>query len=97
MNNVKIKCRMTRRSRTKYYSNGKLMWDENSSAGKYVRENCKPLHKYKMVDADDHRQLFDLILKMLAYDPSERISLNEALRHPFFSSIPPYQKLDIYR
>ena len=34
---------MTRRSRTKYYSGGKLLWDENSSAGKYVRDNCKPL------------------------------------------------------
>ena len=34
---------MTRRSRTKFFSNGQLLWDENSSAGKYVRENCKAL------------------------------------------------------
>ena len=34
---------MTRRSKTKFYSGNKLMWDENTSAGKYVRDNCKPL------------------------------------------------------
>ena len=34
---------MTRRTKTKYFSTGKLVWDEHSSAGKYVRENCKTL------------------------------------------------------
>ena len=50
-----------------------------------------------MSDSDEHKQLFDLIQKMLIYEPSERISLIEALRHPFFQNIPPYQRLDIYR
>lgn len=27
----------------KYFYRGRLDWDESSSAGKYVRENCKPL------------------------------------------------------
>ncbi len=72
--------RLSRRSRTKYFSNGKLLWDEGSSAGKYVRDNCKPLSKYRMAEAEDHRLLFDLIQKMLAYDPNERISMVEALR-----------------
>jgi hypothetical protein len=35
--------RMVRRTKTKYFNNGKLIWEENTSAGKYVRENCKAL------------------------------------------------------
>lgn len=35
----------------------------------------------------DHENLFDLIQKMLKYDPAERITLSEALKHPFFSSL----------
>ena len=35
--------RLSRRTKTKYFQTGKLVWDEHSSAGKYVRENCKPL------------------------------------------------------
>ena len=34
---------MIRRTKTKYFNNGKLIWEENTSAGKYVRENCKIL------------------------------------------------------
>lgn len=35
--------RMGRKTRTKYFYLGKLEWDEKSSAGRYVRENCKHL------------------------------------------------------
>ena len=35
--------RMVRRTKTKYFQGGRLLWDEHSSAGKYVRENCKPI------------------------------------------------------
>lgn len=35
--------RMARKTRTKYFYHGKLDWEEKSSAGRYVRENCKPL------------------------------------------------------
>lgn len=34
---------MARKSRTRYFYHGKLDWEEKSSAGRYVRENCKPL------------------------------------------------------
>jgi hypothetical protein len=27
----------------KYFYKGGLVWDENSSDGRYVKENCKPL------------------------------------------------------
>lgn len=32
----------------------------------------------------EHELLFDLIEKMLQYDPAKRITLREALKHPFF-------------
>uniref|UniRef100_A0A1B6KVA9 dual-specificity kinase n=2 Tax=Graphocephala atropunctata TaxID=36148 RepID=A0A1B6KVA9_9HEMI len=88
-----IPYRMARKSKTKYFYHGKLDWDEKSSAGRYVRENCKPLHRYQTVDDDDHRQLFDMISRMLEYDPAERITLAEALRHPFYEKIQTVQRL----
>ncbi|KAM5129485.1 dual specificity protein kinase CLK2 [Mantella aurantiaca] len=62
-------------------------WDESSSAGRYVRDNCKPLRRYMVSDSEDHRQLFDVIEGMLEYEPSKRLSLSEALKHPFFSPL----------
>ncbi|VEN44410.1 unnamed protein product [Callosobruchus maculatus] len=38
-----IPLRMARKTKTKYFYRGKLEWDEKSSAGRYVRDNCKPL------------------------------------------------------
>ncbi|XP_069700157.1 dual specificity protein kinase CLK2 isoform X2 [Periplaneta americana] len=92
-----IPYRMARKTKTKYFYHGKLDWDEKSSAGRYVRENCKPLHRYQNSDDEDHRQLFDLIARMLEYEPSSRLTLGEALRHPFFDKIPPHQRLGDFR
>ncbi|XP_058799513.1 serine/threonine-protein kinase PRP4 homolog [Phymastichus coffea] len=85
--------RMARKTKTKYFDHGKLAWDEKSSAGRYVRDNCKPLHRYLLSDDDDHQQLFDLIKKMLKYEPLTRITLKEALSHPFFDSLPAHHRL----
>ncbi|CRL05949.1 CLUMA_CG018897, isoform A [Clunio marinus] len=85
--------RMARKTKTKYFYHGKLDWDEKSSAGRYVRDHCKPLHRYVMSEIPDHLQLFDLIRRMLDYDPSTRITLDQALRHPYFTKLPPLQRL----
>ncbi|XP_042216678.1 serine/threonine-protein kinase Doa-like isoform X1 [Homarus americanus] len=85
--------RMGRKTRTKYFYHGKLDWDEKSSAGRYVRENCKPLRSYQTKSDEDHRLLFDLISKMLEYEPAQRVTLTESLRHPFFDKIPAHQRL----
>lgn len=84
-----IPSRMVRKTKkTKYFRNGKLDWNENNSAGRYVKENCKRLWRYLQSDDEEHREMFDLIEKMLAYEPKERISLAEALNHRFFASLP---------
>ncbi|XP_064481127.1 dual specificity protein kinase CLK2-like isoform X2 [Ornithodoros turicata] len=83
-----IPYRMCRKTKTKYFYHGHLDWDEKSSAGRYVKENCKPLRRYMTLDDEDNRQLFDLISRMLEYEPSQRITLREALEHPFFAPLP---------
>ncbi|CAH1103080.1 unnamed protein product [Psylliodes chrysocephalus] len=88
-----IPVRMARKTKTKYFYRGKLEWDEKSSAGRYVRDNCKPLIKYRQLDDEDHNALFDLITQMLKYEPLERITLKDALTHPFFNKIQPHQHL----
>ncbi|XP_030324618.1 dual specificity protein kinase CLK1-like [Calypte anna] len=70
--------------RGKYFSNGRLVWDQHSLVGRYVSQHCKPLKAFTTCSTEEHCHLFDLIEKMLQYDPAERITLQEALRHPFF-------------
>ncbi|KAJ2947388.1 hypothetical protein O0L34_g17159 [Tuta absoluta] len=88
-----IPYRMARKTRTKYFYHGKLDWDEKSSAGRYVRENCKPLLRYMQSASEEHRQLFELIARMLEYEPAQRITLRDALSHPFFTKLPSHQRL----
>ncbi|XP_071803864.1 dual specificity protein kinase CLK2-like [Asterias amurensis] len=76
-----------------FYRNG-VDWDKNSSSGRYVRENCKPLHHYiRSRNSEEHRLLFDLIELMLEYDPAKRLTLADALDHPYFDDLPSHQKL----
>ncbi|PAA93865.1 hypothetical protein BOX15_Mlig021322g1 [Macrostomum lignano] len=81
--------RMTRRSQTSYFWHGRLDWDYHSNEGRYVRENCRPLYRYMKDESQDTRDLFDLMLRMLEYEPDERIQLEAALDHQFFQSLPP--------
>ncbi|KAK2827076.1 hypothetical protein Q7C36_018002 [Tachysurus vachellii] len=70
-----------------YLHHGKLDWDESSSSGRYVRKHCKPLKQYMSSKSLEHEQLFDLLQKMMEYDVSKRITLEEAIKHPFFTSL----------
>jgi len=46
------------------------------------------MQRYIGADTEDHRQLFDLIEKMLEYEPSQRIRLADAVRqHPYFQPL----------
>ncbi|EPY87667.1 CDC-like kinase 4 [Camelus ferus] len=68
----------------KYFHHNQLDWDEHSSAGRYVRRRCKPLKEFMLCHDEEHEKLFDLVRRMLEYDPVQRITLDEALQHPFF-------------
>nr|XP_028600141.1 dual specificity protein kinase CLK3 isoform X3 [Podarcis muralis] len=79
---------MIRKTRKqKYFHKGSLVWDENTSDGRYVQENCKPLQTYMLHDSAEHMQLFSLMRQMLAFDPAQRITFGEALLHPFFAGL----------
>jgi len=46
------------------------------------------VQRYIGADSEDHRQLFDLIEKMLEYEPSQRVRLSDAVRqHPYFQPL----------
>jgi len=83
--------RMCYKSKLKYFNHGRLDWDEDSTNGRYVRKNCKPLHRYlpseESSQFEDWRLMFDLIRKMLIFEPMKRLTLPEALRHPFFDKL----------
>lgn len=79
-----IPWRMATRTKTKYFNRtGWLIWDDNSSAGYYVRRTCRPLKNYMSNSTRDELDLFDLIDLMLTYEPSQRITCAQALGHPF--------------
>jgi CDC-like kinase len=98
--------RMCRKSKTKYFYHGRLDWDERSSNGRYVRENCKPLRvckrmrihtrmylqRYMLCTDEATEAMFDLITRMLEYEPSQRITLRDALQHKYFDVLPEQHK-----
>ncbi|XP_068611450.1 dual specificity protein kinase CLK2-like isoform X1 [Brachionichthys hirsutus] len=77
--------RMIQRSRKqKYFHRGRLDWNECSKAGRYVKAKCRPLRKYLLSQGTEHHQFFNLLERMLEYEPSKRIPLSSALGDPFF-------------
>ncbi|XP_070773708.1 dual specificity protein kinase CLK4-like [Enoplosus armatus] len=70
-----------------YVHNECLNWDEQSSSDDHIRKQCKPLKQYIQRKNEEERQLFDLLGSMLEYDVCRRITLEEALWHPFFTPL----------
>ncbi|XP_028281165.1 dual specificity protein kinase CLK2b [Parambassis ranga] len=90
--------RMIQRSRKqKYFYRGRLDWNECSKAGHYVKSKCKSLRKYLLSHGTEHHQFFDLLEKMLEYEPSKRISLPSALCHPFFLPLHYPERSQVWR
>jgi len=59
---------------------GMLKWPGKASSSSIAHvQNAKPLH-----EQFHDRSFVDLIGQCLAYDPSKRLTADEALRHPFF-------------
>lgn len=51
-----------------------------------------PEQSYMLQDSVEHVQLFDLMRRMLEFDPAQRITLAEALLHPFFAGLTPEER-----
>ncbi|GMR34152.1 hypothetical protein PMAYCL1PPCAC_04347, partial [Pristionchus mayeri] len=84
--------RMSRKTKTKYFHQGRLEWNAGTADAQYVRDNCKPLRRYMSSNQPEHVELFDLIEQMLEYDPDRRITLADALNHKYFDALPKNQK-----
>jgi len=83
-----IPAKMAEKSKLKYFSKGKLKWDEESSSGKHVRRKVKPLARFiprELRGDTDWEEMFELIGLLLRYDPTKRITLVEAMEHPFLN------------
>ncbi|NXT75829.1 CLK1 kinase, partial [Zapornia atra] len=76
----------------KYFHHDRLDWDEESAAGRYVSRRCKPLKELMTCHDSEHENFFNLLQKMLEYDPAKRITLQEALQHPFFLPLKPEKR-----
>lgn len=48
---------------------------------------------YMLHDSLEHAQLFDLMRRMLEFDPCRRITFSEALLHPFFAGLSAEERL----
>ncbi|KAF7643530.1 hypothetical protein LDENG_00237770, partial [Lucifuga dentata] len=70
-----------------YVQEERLNWDERSSSDSYIRKHCKPLKQCMQRQSEEEKQLFDLLGCMLEYDVCRRITLEEALWHPFFNPV----------
>ena len=82
--------KMAEKSKLKYFSKGSLKWDEESSSGRHVRKKVKPLQRYiprEFREDQDWLDMFQLIGQMLRYDPNKRLTLKEALDHPFLKKL----------
>ncbi|XP_075062060.1 dual specificity protein kinase CLK3-like [Mixophyes fleayi] len=86
------RCMVYKTKKQKYFQNGSIIWDETTPDGRYVSKNCRPLRSYMTEDTPEHREFFDLLEKMLQYDPTLRITPSEALEHPFFNNLSPEER-----
>ncbi|XP_037041786.1 serine/threonine-protein kinase Doa-like [Bradysia coprophila] len=80
---------MINATKTNHFKNGLLDWIWNGWEGmeEQIAIFFKPLEGYMLSDSDEDVSLFELIEKMLAYEPTKRISVSDALEHPFFNTL----------
>ncbi|KAG0297975.1 dual specificity protein kinase kns1, partial [Dissophora globulifera] len=87
--------RASHKSSQKYFVQGRLDYPNDETkrnSRKYVKA-LRPLREY-VVTTDKTEEgvayasrFFDLLRRLLAYDPAERITAAQALRHPYFNYV----------
>jgi len=80
-----IPYRMIKKSTKPYFHHGFLHCHD--SVRRYVNEHCRPLDEYRKYDNDQNVALFDLIAKMLEYEPRYRIKMSKALEHSLYDGL----------
>ncbi|RVX71980.1 hypothetical protein B0A52_04578 [Exophiala mesophila] len=73
-------------SASKFFNRGKLDYpnnDTSKASRKYVKA-MKHLHEFIPANTTFNKQLLDLLKKIFVYDPKNRITAKEALKHPWF-------------
>ena len=88
----RIPTRMAERTRIKLFKRGRLDWDPENLNGQYVRKNCRYLldNIPELLEEEERQEwedMFNIIKKMLIFEPHRRLTLPEALRHRFFDRI----------
>ncbi|OCT49810.1 Serine/threonine-protein kinase AFC2 [Cladophialophora carrionii] len=73
-------------SAAKFFNRGKLEYpnQETSKASRKYVKAMKHLHEFIPANTSFNRQLLDLLRKIFVYDPKNRITAKEALKHPWF-------------
>ena len=71
---------------------GRLAWDWSLPAARYAAQHCRPLPQYRRcsptsLQGQGEGLMLGLVARMLEYDPAARITLGEALKHPFFERL----------
>ncbi|KIX07891.1 uncharacterized protein Z518_02545 [Rhinocladiella mackenziei CBS 650.93] len=73
-------------SAAKFFNRGKLEYPNNETSKasrKYVKA-MKHLHEFIPANTTFNKQLLDLLRKIFVYDPKNRITAKDALKHPWF-------------
>ncbi|EIN09846.1 CMGC/CLK protein kinase [Punctularia strigosozonata HHB-11173 SS5] len=76
------------RSKPEFFKEGgKLAWPPAKASRQSKREvrACKPLQEIIPPTDVINRHFLDLVRKLLAFDPAQRITVRDALNHPYFS------------
>lgn len=73
-------------TKTNHFKDGLLDWIWIGWEGKEkeIANFYRPLEGYMLSDSDEDVKLFELIEKMFEYEQTQRISVSDALKHPFF-------------
>ncbi|KAF8150784.1 CMGC/CLK protein kinase [Crassisporium funariophilum] len=81
------------RSKPEFFKDGgKLDWPKPKATRQSKKDvrATRPLNDVIPLTDNINRQFLDLVRKLLAFDPAQRITVRDALQHPYFSlNIPP--------
>lgn len=75
------------RSKPEFFKEGKLDWPKPKASRQSKKDvrACRSLAEIVPPTDNINRQFFDLVKKLLTFDPAQRITVKDALQHPYFS------------